>query len=111
MSCLFAVTTDLPEAMALRSQPSTGLRPPISSMTMSTSELRMSSMFSVQMTCGGTRLAACEVRLRSTLRLKMWVSWMPGNFDAASTVATELPTVPKPSSATLTWLRIVRSRA
>src|ERR1700738_716532 len=31
----------------------------------------------------------------------MWVSWMPGNFAAVSTVATELPTVPKPSSATL----------
>jgi hypothetical protein len=27
---------------------------------------------------------------------------MPGNFDAASTRATELPTVPKPSSAILT---------
>ena len=51
---------------------------------------------------GGTRFAASEVRLRSTLRLKMWVSWMPGNFDAARTRATELPTVPKPRRATFT---------
>lgn len=62
----------------------------------------MALMSSVQMVSLGTNFAAGEVRLRSTLRLKMWVSWMPANFCAASTVATELPTVPKPSRATLT---------
>jgi hypothetical protein len=32
----------------------------------------------------------------------MWVSSMPGSFELASTRATELPTVPKPSSAIFT---------
>ena len=62
----------------------------------------MSSKFSVHTTEAGTCFAASELRLRATLRLKMWVSSMPGNFDAASTRATELPTVPKPSSAIFT---------
>ena len=102
MSCLLAVTTDLSAAKHLRSQPSAGIRPPISSTTMSAPELRMSSKFSVQTTEEGTIFARSEVRLRSTLRLKMWVSSMPGSFDSASTRATELPTVPKPSSAIFT---------
>src|ERR1700757_2369769 len=102
MSCLFAVTTDLPAASALRIQPSTGFKPPISSTTISTSERRISSMSSVQTTDAGTALAASVLRLRSTLRLKICVSSTPGNFDAASTRATELPTVPNPSNATFT---------
>src|SRR5271168_1422896 len=101
MSCLLAVTTDLPARRALRSQDSTGLRPPMSSMTTSTLELRMSLMSSVQRAVEGTKRAASEARLRSTLRLKTWVSSMFGNLDCASTLATEPPTVPKPSSATL----------
>jgi hypothetical protein len=99
---LFAVTTDLPAVKALRSQPSTGFKPPISSTITSTFEFRMSSISSVQTTEAGTTFAASEVRLRSTERLKICVSSRPGNFDAASTRATELPTVPNPSSATFT---------
>ena len=62
----------------------------------------MTLTFSVQMVVDGTNFAAADARLRATLRLKMWVSWMPGNFCAARTVATELPTVPKPRRATVT---------
>src|SRR5882757_1242171 len=102
MSCLFAVTTDLPAASALRIHPSTGLSPPINSTTISTSERRMTSMSSVHTTDAATDLAAGELRFRSTLRLKICVSSTPGNFDAVSTRATELPTVPNPSNATFT---------
>ncbi len=59
-------------------------------------------MFSVHTTDSGTHFAASDALLRSTLRLKMWVSSMSGSFDDASTRATELPTVPKPSSAIFT---------
>src|ERR1035437_7488432 len=102
MSCLLAVTTDLPAAKHLRRQPSAGVRPPISSTTMSARELRMSSKSSVQTTDEGTRRAASEVRLRSTLRLKICVSSMPGSFASASTRTTELPTVPNPNRAIFT---------
>ncbi len=71
------------------------------SIRMSTmSEARMSSMSSVQSVDVGTIEAASELRLRATERLKMWVSSMPGKLCAASTRATELPTVPKPRMAT-----------
>ena len=62
----------------------------------------MSLKFSVHSTDAGTHFAAAEVRLRSIPRLKMWVSSTPGSFELASTRATELPTVPKPSSAIFT---------
>src|ERR1035437_4336818 len=99
ISCLLAVTADLPAAKHLRSQPSAGTRPPINSTTISARELRMSSRFSAHTTEPGARRGASEVRLRSTLRLKICVSSTPGNFDSTRTRATELPTVPKPSSA------------
>src|SRR5664280_349501 len=102
ISCLLAVTTDLPAAKHFFSQPSAGSSPPISSTTISARELRMSSKFSVHTTDAGTHFAAADARLRSTLRLKMCVSSTPGSFDSAITRATELPTVPNPSSAIFT---------
>ena len=102
MSCLLAVTTDLPEDKAFRIQPSPGFRPPINSTTISTSERKTTSMLSVHTTDAGTPLAAAEFRFRSILRLKICVNSTPGNLDAASTCATELPTVPNPISATFT---------
>src|SRR5208283_1987116 len=102
MSCLLAVTTDLPAAKHLRSHPSAGSSPPTSSTTISAPELRISLKFSVHTTDAGTHFAASEARLRSTSRLKMCVSSMSDSFDDASTRATELPTVPKPSSAIFT---------
>ena len=57
-----------------------------------------SSMFSVHATEAGTHAA----RFRATSRLKMCESWMRSASSARSAriLATELPTVPKPSSAT-----------
>ena len=62
----------------------------------------MSLKLSVHTTDADTHFAASDARLRSTFRLKIWVNWMPGGLRAASTRATELPTVPKPSSAIFT---------
>src|ERR1017187_1862100 len=102
ISCLLAGTTPSPAAKALRRQRSPGSGPPTSWTTMSARELRTSSKFSVHTTEPGTCFAASELRLRAMLRLKMWLSSTPGSFAAASTRATALPTVPKPSSAILT---------
>src|ERR1035441_6806478 len=102
MSCLFAVTTDLPLPRLLRTQESIGLMPPVTSTTICAGELRMSSKFSVHTTEPGTYRAASEARFRFTLLLKICVSSTPGIFLSASKRATALPTVPKPSRATLT---------
>ena len=55
MTCLFAVTTDLPARSARRIQSSAGDRPPINSTSTSTSSPSASSMFSVQRTEGSTQ--------------------------------------------------------
>ena len=57
-------------------------------------------MLLVQRIDGASFFAVSPVRLRSTSRLKTWVSSTPGNFCARSNCATEEPTVPKPSRAT-----------
>src|SRR5208337_1069507 len=64
---------------------------------MSTSEDRTSSIFSVHCTEGGSQ----STFFRATLRLRTWVRrrWV---FERSQRIfATELPTVPKPSRATL----------
>src|SRR5450631_1543168 len=97
MSCLLAVTTDLPDASARRIQSSVGRRLPITSTTTSTSEDRTSSIFSVHCTEDGSQ----STFFRATLRLRMCVRrrWVLARSQRI--LATELPTVPKPSKATL----------
>src|SRR3954452_8538816 len=66
-------------------------------MTMSTSEARISSAESVQQTLEGTQ----STRLRETLRLNTWVSRTCGTSPLLRMRATDCPTVPNPSRATL----------
>src|SRR5579862_1177005 len=100
ISCLFAVTTDLPASSAPRTISSAGVSPPISSITMSASECKTVCTSSVHVTSLGTH--ACF--LRSKLRLQMWVNRSDGDWLSHRIFATDLPTVPKPISATRqTW--------
>ena len=96
ISCLLAVTTDLPELRAVRTQSYVGRRPPTSSMTMSTSAARTSSIDSVQTTDEGTQ----STRFLATFRLKMCVRRTCGSSPLHRILATDCPTVPNPSSAT-----------
>src|SRR5690242_19180487 len=97
MSCLLAVTTDLPASSAAFTQERAGSIPPSTSTTTSVSLLRTASMCSVQQTDESTH----ETRLRFTLRLKTCVSSNQGTLSELRIRATDLPTVPKPRSATL----------
>src|SRR5258706_7611590 len=96
MSCLLAVTTDMPAFRAPRTSSSAGDKPPISSTTMSASELRIVWRSSVQTTSVGTQ--GCF--LRSTLRLQMCVSRSKPSLRSHRILATARPTVPKPTRAT-----------
>src|SRR5918996_1889651 len=96
MSCLFAVTTDLPALSARLIKSPAGSRPPISSTTMSASEATTVSMLSVQSTPAGTQ----STFLRSTPRLQIAVNCSEGWIPLDKTFATERPTVPKPTMAT-----------
>src|SRR5580704_4496007 len=100
MSCLLAVTTDLPAFSAPRTNSSAGVNPPINSTTMSASELRMVWKSSVQTTSLGidsSVLQACF--LRSTLRLQMCVRRSIPSLRWQRILATGRPTVPRPTSA------------
>src|SRR3984885_15330622 len=96
ISCLFAVPTDFPDSSALRTICSAGFRPPISSITMSTSDFRTDSTSSVHMTSFGTQ----DCFFRSTLRLQMWVRRRERLPFSHRIFATARPTVPKPIRAT-----------
>src|SRR5450631_1891350 len=104
MSCLFAVTTDLPALRALRTQSPAGSRPPANSTTTSAPDARTSLKSSVHWTDRGTQ----GTRFLATSRLKMCVSSNPLGLRSQSIFATELPTVPKPRMATL---RLVDDRS
>src|ERR1019366_4981556 len=97
INCLLAVTTDLPEVSARRIQSSVGSRPPITSTTMSAFDDKMSSIFSVHCTEEGSQ----STFFRATLRLRTWVRRRWVLERSQRIFATELPTVPKPSKATL----------
>src|ERR1039458_5803403 len=97
INCLLAVTTDLPEASARRIQSSLGSRPPITSTTMSAFDDKMSSMFSVHF----TEEESQSTFFRATLRLRTRVRRGRGFARSQKIFPTELPTVPKPSKATL----------
>src|SRR5579862_1551461 len=97
MSCLFAVTTDFPHASALRTQAAAGSRPPISSTITSASDARTTSKLSVQATRDGSH----ETRRLSTLRVHTWVNRNEGCGCSDKMRATEHPTVPNPTIATL----------
>src|SRR5260370_33956064 len=97
INCLLAVTTDLPEVSARLIQSSLGSRPPITSTTTSAFDDEMSSIFSVQCAEEGSQ----STFFRATLRFRTWVRrrWV---FARSQRIfATELPTVPKPTRATL----------
>src|ERR1700693_5457325 len=96
MSCLLAVTTDLPAFKALRTNSSAVVKPPISSMIMSTSELRIACKSSVQITSLGTQ--GCF--FRSILRLQTCVRRIRPGLRSQRILATARPTVPKPTRAT-----------
>ena len=66
MSCLFAVTTDLPDFSALRIHSPAGSRPPMSSTTMCASDERTSLISSVQRIAGESE----PTRLRSDLAIE-----------------------------------------
>src|SRR6266566_6631324 len=68
----------------------------MTSTRMSASEERMSAISSVQRTVAGSQ----STRLRSTLRLQIWVSRRPAGDRSDKIRATELPTVPNPTIAT-----------
>src|SRR4051794_27222810 len=97
MSCLFAVTTDLPAPRALRTQSPAGSRPPASSTTTSAPDARTSLKSPVHCTDAGTQ----GTRFLSTSRLKMCVSSSPLGCSSQRIFVTERPTVPKPRIATL----------
>ncbi|SPE40175.1 hypothetical protein SBA7_1290008 [Candidatus Sulfotelmatobacter sp. SbA7] len=97
INCLLAVTTDLPEVSARRIQSSLGSRPPMTSTTMSAFDDKMSSIFSVHCTEEGSQ----STFFRATLRLRTWVRRRCVLERSQRIRATELPTVPKPSRATL----------
>ena len=96
MTCLLAVTTDLPASSARRIHAVAGSSPPITSTTTAASEPSTTSMSSVQTTSGGTQ----STRLRSTLRLQICVSRRRRCDPSQRMRATARPTVPKPTSAT-----------
>ena len=103
-----AVTTDLPARSALRIHSPAGSRPPINSTITSTSDESTSSMFSVQWMCGGNPSAFFWAAFfRAMLRLKMCVSVNGPLASWQSSLATERPTVPKPTSATLNFLPVL----
>src|SRR5579864_2196079 len=97
MTCLLAVTTDLPDASAFRIHTPAGSSPPMSSTTMSTSDESTSLMSSVHLIA----VESQSTRLRCTLRLRMCVRRSPAGGCSVRIRATELPTVPKPTMATL----------
>src|SRR6185312_4168885 len=97
MSCLFAVTTDLPASSAALTHERAGSTAPTTSTTTSASLSSTASTSSVQLTDESVQ----DTRLRCTWRLKTCVSSNPGTFPELRMRATELPTVPKPRSATL----------
>src|SRR4029077_13923511 len=96
MSCLLAVTTDLPNSSADRTHSYAGCRPPTSSTMTSASLFRMSSTSSVHVTDVGTQ----STRLAAMRRLKMPRSSMLGTWPSHRILATDWPTVPNPSSPT-----------
>src|SRR5215469_3006280 len=96
ISCLLAVTTDLPDSRALWTICWAGFNPPMSSTIMSTSEFKTESMSSVQTTSLGTQ--GCF--LRSTLRFEICVRRRPLSRPSHKIFAASRPTVPKPISAT-----------
>src|ERR1700731_1428037 len=69
ISCLLAVTTDLAEERTRLIQSSVGCRPPMTSTTISASDKRMSSIFSVHCTEEGSQ----STFLRATFRLRICV--------------------------------------
>src|SRR5690348_17143467 len=97
MSCLFAVTTDFPASSAAAIHERAGSTPPTTSTRTSASPLNTASTSSVQQTDESTH----ETRFLCTLRLNTCVSANPGTAPELRMRATELPTVPKPRSATL----------
>src|SRR5271165_776831 len=98
INCLLAVTTDLCECSARRTQSCAGSNPPNSSMITSTSDASTSSTSSVHITPVGIHSAILD----ATRRLHIWVSSrVCSSSRASSRLATARPTVPKPTIATL----------
>ena len=100
MRSLFAVTTDFPDRRALRIQSPAGSIPPTNSRMISASEESTSSMSSVQIIWRGRP----SIFLRLMLRLKMCVKTNGLSGSWQRILATERPTVPKPSRATRVFL-------
>ena len=78
ISCLLAVTTDLPACSERRIRSPAGCSPPITSTTMSASDPMTASRLSVQCTCGGTQ----STFFRSTPRLQI-AAELQRRMDAA----------------------------
>ena len=97
MTCLLAVTTDLPAASACSIQLRAGSCPPINS-TITSTGLSISAWKElVQITSP----PAQSTRLRATFRLQTCVSCTPGWAPLARMRATARPTVPKPAMPTV----------